>query len=184
MSHLSDDAVADVLRFTDVPVIASHSGMRHYTPASNLSDASRRRRHQGGVVQIVFGSAFIDRDGGGGTGLLPRRADLRDNAAAVAAGRPSFAGFDKAGRGAPAGGDPARRGARPDRPCGQGGGIDHVGIARTSMNQRALPRPALGQTTNLVADLQRRGPSDADIRRSWCEPAAGLAAVGATARPS
>ena len=53
VSHLSDDAIRDVLQVTDVPVIASHSGMRHFTPGfeRNLSDelakADRRRGWRG-----------------------------------------------------------------------------------------------------------------------------------------
>lgn len=63
VSHLSDDAVRDVLRVTKAPVIASHSGMRHFTPGfeRNLSDAlAKAIAKNGGVVQIVFGSGFID----------------------------------------------------------------------------------------------------------------------------
>lgn len=63
VSHLSDDAVRDVLRVTKAPVIASHSGLRHFTPGfeRNLSDAlAKAIAKNGGVVQIVFGSGFID----------------------------------------------------------------------------------------------------------------------------
>ncbi|MFZ5661839.1 MAG: dipeptidase [Pseudomonadota bacterium] len=63
VSHLSDDAVRDVLRVTKAPVIASHSGMRRFTPGfeRNLSDAlAKAIAKNGGVVQIVFGSGFID----------------------------------------------------------------------------------------------------------------------------
>jgi membrane dipeptidase len=63
VSHLSDDAVRDVLRVSRAPVIASHSGMRRFTPGfeRNLSDElARAIARKGGVVQIVFGSGFID----------------------------------------------------------------------------------------------------------------------------
>jgi membrane dipeptidase len=63
VSHLSDDAVRDVLRVSKAPVIASHSGLRHFTPGfeRNLSDElARAIAKSGGVVQIVFGSGFID----------------------------------------------------------------------------------------------------------------------------
>lgn len=63
VSHLSDDAVRDVLRITRAPVIASHSGLRHFTPGfeRNVSDElARAIAKGGGVVQIVFGSGFID----------------------------------------------------------------------------------------------------------------------------
>lgn len=63
VSHLSDEAVRDVLRVSKAPVIASHSGLRRFTPGfeRNLSDElARAIAKSGGVVQIVFGSGFID----------------------------------------------------------------------------------------------------------------------------
>ncbi|GAB2512289.1 dipeptidase [Lysobacter humi (ex Lee et al. 2017)] len=63
VSHLSDDAVRDVLRIAKAPVIASHSGLRHFTPGfeRNLSDElARAIARNGGVIQLVFGSGFID----------------------------------------------------------------------------------------------------------------------------
>lgn len=63
VSHLSDEAVEDVLRVAKAPVIASHSGLRHFTPGfeRNLSDdLAKRIAATGGVVQITFGSGFID----------------------------------------------------------------------------------------------------------------------------
>ncbi|GHA68358.1 dipeptidase [Cognatilysobacter bugurensis] len=63
VSHLSDDAVRDVLRVSKAPVIASHSGLRKFTPGfeRNLSDElAQAIAKQGGVVQLVFGSGFID----------------------------------------------------------------------------------------------------------------------------
>lgn len=63
VSHLSDDAVRDVLRVAKAPVIASHSGLRRFTPGfeRNLSDElADAIAKGGGVVQLVFGSGFID----------------------------------------------------------------------------------------------------------------------------
>jgi len=63
VSHLSDDAFEDVLRVTKVPVIASHSSCRHFTPgwARNMSDDMiKALAKNGGVIQINFGSGFID----------------------------------------------------------------------------------------------------------------------------
>ncbi|GAB1595303.1 dipeptidase [Lysobacter claricitrinus] len=63
VSHLSDESVEDVLRVSKTPVIASHSGMRHFTPdfERNLSDKlAKAIAKSGGVVQITFGSGFID----------------------------------------------------------------------------------------------------------------------------
>ena len=63
VSHLSDDAARQAIELSTAPVVASHSSCRSFTPGweRNLSDelivllASR-----GGVVQINFGSSFID----------------------------------------------------------------------------------------------------------------------------
>jgi membrane dipeptidase len=62
VSHLSDEAFDDVLRLSKVPVIASHSSCRHFTPGweRNMSDDMiRRLGAAGGVIQINFGSSFL-----------------------------------------------------------------------------------------------------------------------------
>ena len=62
VSHLSDAAVRDVLAASDVPVIASHSSVRKFTPdwERNLSDELISAiAKAGGVVQINFGSGFL-----------------------------------------------------------------------------------------------------------------------------
>jgi membrane dipeptidase len=54
--------VRDVLRVTDVPVIASHSGLRHFTPTwhRNLSDdLAVAIAKEGGVIQVSFGTVFL-----------------------------------------------------------------------------------------------------------------------------
>jgi membrane dipeptidase len=65
VSHLSEDAVWDVLATSAVPVIASHSAARRFTPGfeRNLSDEMIRAiAAAGGVVQINFGSSFVTAD--------------------------------------------------------------------------------------------------------------------------
>lgn len=65
VSHISDDTFYDVLEVTEVPVIASHSSARHFTPGfeRNMSDDMiRALADNGGVVMINFGSYFIDED--------------------------------------------------------------------------------------------------------------------------
>jgi membrane dipeptidase len=65
LSHLSDQAVDDVLRLSQAPVIASHSSCRHFTPdwERNLDDARiQKLAALGGVIQINFGSSFINGD--------------------------------------------------------------------------------------------------------------------------
>lgn len=63
VSHASDEAFDDVLRLSAVPVIASHSSCRHFTPGweRNMSDAMiERLAAGGGVIQVNFGSDFLD----------------------------------------------------------------------------------------------------------------------------
>jgi membrane dipeptidase len=69
VSHVSDEAFDDVVRLSAVPVIASHSSCRHFTPGweRNMSDDMiERLAAAGGVIQINFGSGFLSqaiRDG-------------------------------------------------------------------------------------------------------------------------
>lgn len=62
VSHLSDDAIRQAVEVSQVPVIASHSSSRHFTPGfeRNISDELIRVvAAKGGVVMINFGSAFL-----------------------------------------------------------------------------------------------------------------------------
>ena len=63
VSHISDSTFYDVMALTDVPVIASHSSCRHFTPGfeRNMSDDMiRLLGEKNGVIQINFGSTFLD----------------------------------------------------------------------------------------------------------------------------
>jgi membrane dipeptidase len=63
VSHLSDQAIEQAVEVSEVPVIASHSSCRHFTPGweRNISDALIKKvAAKGGVVMINFGSTFID----------------------------------------------------------------------------------------------------------------------------
>jgi membrane dipeptidase len=65
VSHLSDEALDDVLRLSAVPVIASHSSCRRFTPGweRNMSDDMiRRLAAADGVIQVNFGSSFLGSD--------------------------------------------------------------------------------------------------------------------------
>ena len=62
ISHVTDDVINQVMDMTDVPVIASHSSCRHFTPGweRNMGDAEiKRLKDNGGVIQINFGSSFV-----------------------------------------------------------------------------------------------------------------------------
>jgi len=62
ISHVSDDAFWQALDVTKVPVIASHSSARHFTPGfeRNMSDDMIvALAKNGGVIQINWGSSFL-----------------------------------------------------------------------------------------------------------------------------
>ncbi len=63
VSHISDSAFHHVMEVTEVPVIASHSSARHFTPdfQRNMSDELLKKlAENNGVIQINFGSDFLD----------------------------------------------------------------------------------------------------------------------------
>ena len=67
ISHVSDDTFLDVIEISEVPVIASHSSARHFTPGfeRNMDDQMIAKLGQnGGVIMINFGGDFIDGDFG------------------------------------------------------------------------------------------------------------------------
>ncbi len=64
ISHVSDSTFYQVLDMTDVPVIASHSSARKYTPGfeRNMNDDMiRHMKKNNGVIMINFGSTFLDK---------------------------------------------------------------------------------------------------------------------------
>ncbi|MCH7665536.1 MAG: dipeptidase [Acidobacteria bacterium] len=65
ISHLSDAAAEQVLELSEMPVIASHSSARKFTPGfeRNMSDELIvELAENGGVIQINFGSAFLNEE--------------------------------------------------------------------------------------------------------------------------
>lgn len=75
ISHVSDNTFWQVVEMTDVPMIASHSSVRHFTPGfeRNMNDEMiKRLGEEGGVIQINFGSTFLD------GALRVRQDSLRD----------------------------------------------------------------------------------------------------------
>ncbi|MBU2203495.1 MAG: dipeptidase [Gammaproteobacteria bacterium] len=62
ISHVSDAAFYQVMQLSKVPVIASHSSLRSYTPGFERNmddDMINALAKNGGVVQINFGSSFV-----------------------------------------------------------------------------------------------------------------------------
>jgi membrane dipeptidase len=78
ISHVSDETFYQVLEITKVPVIASHSSCRKYTPdfERNMDDDMiRKMKINGGVIQINFGSTFLDANIGNQNDALRQSLD-------------------------------------------------------------------------------------------------------------
>lgn len=63
VSHISDSSFWDVIKTTQLPVIASHSSARKFTPGfeRNMSDTLITAiKGNGGVIMVNFGSDFVD----------------------------------------------------------------------------------------------------------------------------
>jgi len=65
VSHITDSAFWQVLELTEVPVLATHSSLRHFTPGfhRNMSDAMvRALTDNRGLIMINFGSGFLTKE--------------------------------------------------------------------------------------------------------------------------
>ena len=65
ISHVTDEVINQIFDMTNVPVIASHSSCRKFTPGweRNMGDKEIiRLKENGGVIQINFGSAFLTQE--------------------------------------------------------------------------------------------------------------------------
>ncbi len=65
ISHVTDETFYQVIELTNTPVIASHSSCRYFTPGfeRNMSDDMiKKLAANGGVIQINFGSDFLDKN--------------------------------------------------------------------------------------------------------------------------
>lgn len=63
ISHVDDSTFYQVMRITKAPCIASHSSCRKFTPGfqRNMNDDMiKKLAENGGVIQINFGSGFLD----------------------------------------------------------------------------------------------------------------------------
>lgn len=63
ISHVSDSAFYQAVELSAVPCIASHSSLRYFTPdfIRNMNDDMLKfLAKKGGVIQINFGSSFLD----------------------------------------------------------------------------------------------------------------------------
>lgn len=194
VSHVSDEAAAQAIALSTVPVIASHSAFRHFTPGfeRNISDTlAEAIAARGGVVQIPFGTAFVDPGAAADTQAYFREIGAFDarNLAREAAGEPLedreafVAAWDAAH---PMPRTPLESVLVQIDHGVQLLGIDHVGIGSDFDGVGGNLAEGLRDVSdfpNLVAGLQARDYSDDDIRkilggnllRAWREIEAGAA---------
>ncbi len=199
VSHISDESAREAIAISTVPVIASHSAFRHFTPGfeRNISDElAKAVADKGGVVQIPFGTAFVDPKGAADTQAHFRAINDFNarNAALKAAGKPEE-DRDAFGKAWAASHPPPQ--TKIDAVLDQVDyavkliGIDHVGIGSDFDGvDGELPDGlrSVADYPNLVAGLQARGYKDDDIRkilggnllRVWAAIEAG--AAGGSAR--
>ena len=80
VSHISDATFYDVLKISDVPVIASHSCCRALCDAPrNLDDAQiRALAAKGGVIHITFHNSFLSQEYADAKQLLSRETSERE----------------------------------------------------------------------------------------------------------
>lgn len=176
VSHLADASALEVIERSRVPVLATHSAFRHFTPGfeRNISDElALAMARKGGVVQVPFGSAFISPE---------MAADTLAYFMAVAK-------FHSDNRTRAAAGEPQRdlgefveqwTAAHPPRATEVSAvldqidygvqllGVDHVGIGSDFDGVGGnLPEGlrTVADFPRLVAGLQERGYGDQDIRK-------------------
>lgn len=176
VSHLSDAATARAVELSKVPVIASHSSFRHFTPdfERNISDElARQVAAKGGVVQLTFGSGFVNPKSAADIQGFFDEADKLDqrNAAARLTGKPEESVGALRER---------WMADHPPRPTTIDAvldnvdygvklvGIDYLGIGSDFDGVGGnLPDglTSVADYPNLIAGLQARGYSDADLRK-------------------
>jgi membrane dipeptidase len=172
ISHVSDSAFYDVLKITRAPVIASHSSLRYFTPGwqRNMSDDMLLAlKKNGGVIQINFGSAFLDSAVAKANDINRKKLSAllqekglsyRDSAA-----RPIIENFQRENPTLYA--DVKTVADHIDRVV-QLAGIDHVGLGSDFDGVGdSLPTGLkdVSQYPNLIAELLRRGYSPEDIEK-------------------
>ncbi|MBX2944753.1 MAG: dipeptidase [Cyclobacteriaceae bacterium] len=172
ISHVSDSTFYDVLKITKAPVIASHSSLRYFTPGwqrNMADDMVKALKGNGGVIQINFGSTFLDSAVSKANDenrkklqaiLKEKGLNFRDEAA-----KPVMEEFRKENPSLYA--DVKTVANHIDRVV-QLAGIDHVGIGSDYDGVGdSLPTGLkdVSQYPNLIYELLRRGYSPEDIEK-------------------
>ncbi len=168
LSHVSEETMLDAMRVSEAPVIFSHSSARGVTdhPRNVPDSVLRLLPEDGGVVMITFVPSFVSEDvRAWGAARAAEEARLKSLhpgsptavtegvAAWVAANPPPRADIADVADHI----DHVRRVA----------GIDHVGLGGDFDGVSALPDGLGGVETYpaLIAELYRRGWTDADVRK-------------------
>ena len=165
VSHLTDDAITDVLSVSTKPVIATHSACRFFTPGyeRNLPDSLIQAiAAQGGVIAVPFSHYFLSsrsrdvffkaQEAMESRGLSDKRPD----------GRAFLRGELKKG------GVTVRDVADHIDHIEKLVGIDHIGLGGDFDGVGLALPPDLRDVSmypNLIAELLRRGYSKKDIRK-------------------
>ena len=164
VSHITDSAFYDVMEITKVPVVATHSSSRKFTPGfeRNMSDdLVKRLAENGGVIMINFGSDFLDSASQESGDKLERALEEKglspddEEAQSIIAENPyQFSNVSKV--------------ADHIDHVVEIAGIDHVGLGSDYDGVGdSLPEGLkdVSQFPNLFAELLRRGYSEEDIAK-------------------
>lgn len=169
LSHLSDAAIMDVLEVASKPLIATHSGCRHFTPGfeRNLPDSLIVAiARTGGVVQVPFSQYFL----GEAVGKAWRAANKERNTRNIPDfGPEAIAFYAEYGQ---KNGEPfwisVREVADHIDHIKKLVGIDHIGLGSDFDGVGYALPPDLNDVSklpNLLAELFRRGYSEEDLRK-------------------
>ncbi len=165
VSHLSDQAIWDVLAVSNKPVIATHSACRHFTPGfeRNLPDTLIRAIAQkGGVIQVPFSHYFLTAE----SRRAFRAAEAQLKEQNIKQESPKARRFmekqlTQAGFG-------VRHVADHIDHIRRIAGIDHVGIGSDFDGVGLAVPPDLADVSmypHLIAELFRRGYTDDEVRK-------------------
>lgn len=169
VSHLSDEAILDVLEEAKKPLIATHSGCRHFTPGfeRNLSDTLIKAiAKTNGIIQIPFSQYFL----GGRVRSAWKQADSLREAQKLPEFGPETEAFIKDfGK---KNGEPfwisVREIADHIDYIKKLVGIDFVGLGSDFDGVGYTLPPDMADVSmfpNLIAELLRRGYTDTEVRK-------------------